>query len=119
MSDFIEIKGISGFGYHGLFEHERQNGQSFAVDVKLELLNKKASKSDDIDDAADYSEVAKLVYAHIVGEPVNLIEHLAQLIAQEILDIFPLKSVEVVVHKANAPVGLPVGDIAVRIKRSR
>jgi len=119
MSDFIEIKGISGFGYHGLFEHERQNGQSFAVDVKLELLKKKASKSDDINDAVDYSEVAKLVYARIVGEPVNLIEHLAQLMAQELLGTFPLKSVEVVVHKANAPVGLPVSDIAVRIKRSQ
>ncbi len=119
MSDYIEIKSISGFGYHGLFEHERQNGQSFAVDVRLELEKKKASKSDDIKDAVDYSEVAKLVYAHIVGEPVNLIEHLAELIAQELLELFPLKSVEVVVHKANAPVGLPVGDIAVRIKRSK
>jgi dihydroneopterin aldolase len=119
MSDFIEIKGISGFGYHGLFEHERQNGQSFAADVKLELQKKKASKSDDIADAVDYSEVAKLVYAQIVGEPVNLIEHLAQLIAQELLENFPLKSVEVVLHKANAPVGLAVGDIAVRIKRSQ
>ena len=48
----------------------------------------------------------------------NLIERLAELIASELLITFPLKSVEVVVHKANAPVGLPVRDIAVRIKRA-
>ena len=119
MSDFIEVKGISGFGYHGLFEHERINGQSFSVDVILELRNKKASKSDRIEDAVDYSKVIALVHAHIVGEPVNLIERLAQRIAENLLEQFPIKSVEVVVHKANAPVGLPVKDIAVRLRRSQ
>ena len=117
MNDFIEIHGITGFGYHGLLDHERKNGQSFSVDVKLELKNKKASKSDDINDAVDYSQVAKQVYQIIIGEPVNLIERLAQLIATELLTTFPLKSVEVVVHKAHAPVGVAVEDIAVRIKR--
>lgn len=119
MSDFIEIHGIAGFGYHGLFEHERTNGQSFKVDVILELKNRKASKSDAIKDAVDYSEVINLVHELINGDPVNLIERLAQLIANDLLKKFPLKSAEVVVHKANAPVGFPVGDIAVRIKRSR
>ena len=119
MSDYIEIHGIAGFGYHGLFDHERKIGQSFAVDVKLELKNKRAGKSDLIADAVDYSEVIAVVHGFIVGEPVNLIERLAQLIASELLDTFPIKSVEVVVHKANALVGFPVGDIAVRIRRSK
>lgn len=118
MSDFIEIHGIAGFGYHGLLDYERKNGQSFGVDVKLELKKKKAGKSDSIDDTVDYSEVIRVVHEIIVGEPVNLIERVAELIAQALLKNFPLKSVEVVVHKANAPVGFPVGDIAVRIKRS-
>jgi dihydroneopterin aldolase len=119
MSDFIEIDGIAGFGYHGLFDHERTNGQSFKVDVKLELKGKKSSKSDEIKDAVDYSEVIRVVHELIIGDPVNLIERLAQLIANNLLKRFPIKSVEVVVHKANAPVGFPVGDISVRIKRSR
>lgn len=117
MSDFIEIHGIAGFGYHGIFDHERKNGQSFSADVKLELKKKKVFKSDSIDDAVDYSHVIKVVHEIIVGEPVNLIERVAELIAKALLKTFPLKSVEVVVHKSNAPVGLPVGDIAVRIKR--
>jgi dihydroneopterin aldolase len=119
MNDFIEIHGIAGFGYHGLFDNERKNGQSFSVDVKIELEDKRASKSDSITDAVDYSQVVKIVYELITGEPVNLIEHLAQNIAVDLLDTFPIESVEVVVHKANAPVGVPVGDIAVRIKRKR
>lgn len=117
MSDFIEIHGIAGFGYHGLFEHERKNGQSFSADVKLELKKKKVFKSDSIDDAVDYSKVINAVHEIIVGEPVNLIERVAELIAQALLKTFPIKSVEVIVHKSNAPVGVPVGDIAVRIKR--
>jgi dihydroneopterin aldolase len=119
MNDFIEIHGIAGFGYHGLFANERENGQSFSVDVKLELVDKQASKTDSIADAVDYSQVVKIIYELITGEPVNLIERLAQLIATDLLNTFPLESVEVVVHKANAPVGVPVGDIAVRIRRKR
>ena len=117
MSDFIEIHGIAGFGYHGLFEHERKNGQSFSADVKLELKKKRVFNTDSIDDAVDYSKVIDVVHGIIIGEPVNLIERVAELIAQALLETFPIKSVEVIVHKSNAPVGVPVGDIAVRIKR--
>lgn len=119
MRDVIEIHGIAGFGYHGLFEHERKNGQSFSVDLQLELAKKRASRSDEIVDAVDYSEVIGVVHKLITGKPVNLIERLAEVIAMDLLEEFPLKSVEVVVHKANAPVGFPVGDIAVRIRRKR
>ena len=118
MSDFIEIKGISGFGYHGIFDFERENGQIFTVDVELELESKKATKSDSISDAVDYSKVAQDVYKLIVGEPVNLIERLAHNIASELLKSYPLKAVEVVVHKPNAAVGVSVIDISVRIQRS-
>ncbi len=119
MNDFIEIQGIAGFGYHGLFEHERNNGQSFSVDIKLELEHQRAQETDSIADAVDYSHAVVVVYELIVGRPVNLIERLAEMIAAALLDTFAVKSVEVVVHKANAPVGFPVGDIAIRIKREK
>jgi dihydroneopterin aldolase len=118
MSDYLEIHGISGFGYHGLFEQERANGQRFKVDLKIELKNKKVGKSDAIADAVDYAEIIKEVYAIIVGEPVNLIERVAELIAERLLNQFKIKSVEVLVHKSNAPVGYPIDDIAIRVKRS-
>ena len=119
MNDFIEIQGIAGFGYHGLFEHERNNGQSFSVDIKLELEHQRAQETDSIADTVDYSHAVVVVYEFIVGKPVNLIERLAEMIAAALLEIFAVKSVEVVVHKANAPVGFPVGDIAIRIKREK
>ena len=66
----------------------------------------------------DINEIVKVVHEIIVGEPVNLIERLAHVIASELLRSYPLKAVEVVVHKPYASVGVPVTDIAVRIKRS-
>ena len=117
MSDYIEIYGVSGFGYHGLLEHEREFGQNFSVDVKLKLKKNKASITDDITDAIDYSVISNLVHRQIVGAPVALIEHLGQRIATEILANFPVKTVEVAVHKPGAPVGVPVADVVVRLKR--
>jgi len=89
------------------------------VDLLLTLKSKKASKSDSLSDAIDYSKVIAVVNKVLIGDPVNLIEHLAEIIAEKILKKFPVKSVEVVVHKPDAPVGIEVGDIAVRITRSK
>jgi dihydroneopterin aldolase len=118
MSDHILIKEIRGFGYHGLFESERKEGQEFSVDLELELKSSAATLSDDIDDAVDYSKVIAMTHSIIIGEPVNLIERLAEIIAQAILKTFLVVSVEVTVHKRSAPVGVPIEDIAIRIRRS-
>lgn len=120
MSDSIEIKGIHGFGYHGVFEHERTNGQEFLVDLSLNLDLGKASQSDSVEDTIDYGSVCNLVLAVIVGPPVSLIEKLGSQIADLLLTNFSLlDSVEVVVHKPQAPVEANVADIAIRIERSR
>lgn len=117
MSDRIELIGIEGFGYHGLYPQERREGQRFLADVKLTLKKSKAGKSDALKDAIDYSKVVALVHETLVGEPVNLIEKLAEVIAEQILAQYSIKAVEVVLHKPDAPVGLKIADIAVRIKR--
>ncbi|MBI3428525.1 MAG: dihydroneopterin aldolase [Actinobacteria bacterium] len=120
MSDSIEIKGIGGFGYHGVFPHERENGQAFLVDLLLHCDFRKASKSDDVQDTIDYGTVCNLVIGAIVGPPVSLIEKLASQIAEILLSNFSiLDSVVVIVHKPQAPVGANVADIAIRIERSR
>jgi dihydroneopterin aldolase len=119
MSDRIEIQAISAHGFHGVYPEERKNGQRFLVDLSLTLKSKKASKSDSLDDAIDYSKVIAAVNKILIGDPVNLIEHLAEVISQKILKEFPVKSIEVVVHKPDAPVGVEVGDIAVRIIRNK
>ena len=120
MSDSIEIRGIRGFGYHGVFEHERTNGQEFLVDLSLRIDLRKASISDCVEDTVDYGSICNVVLGAIVGPPVSLLERLASQIADLLLSNFSLiDSVVVVVHKPQAPVEVNFGDIAVRIERSR
>lgn len=120
MSDRIEITGLFGYGYHGLFEDERENGQGFIVDAILNLDLSKVSQSDLLEDTINYSAVADLIHAHIVGPPVTLIEKLAGQIGDAILRDFPkVESVRITVHKPDAPVAAKVKDIAVSLVRSR
>ena len=120
MSDQILLTGIHGFGYHGLFEHERLNGQDFYVDLILNIDLEAASISDSIDDTVNYAEIADLVVTEIVTNPVSLIEKLAGRIAERILNTHLIvNSVTVTVHKPQAPVAPALEDIAVQITRTR
>jgi dihydroneopterin aldolase len=120
MSDQIFLTGIAGFGYHGLFDHERQNGQDFFVDVTLTVDLTAASKSDEISDTVNYAEITNLVVSHITTKPVNLIEKLAGRIADHILkDHARVLVATVTVHKPQAPVNAVLKDIAVQVTRKR
>lgn len=119
MSDHIVLRGLVVRGYHGVFEHERSDGQDFVVDVELEVDTTVAARSDQLGDAVDYGAVAAAVAAVVSGEPVNLLETLAQRIASACLADVRVTSVEVSVHKPQAPIPLTFGDVAVTIVRSR
>lgn len=123
MGDAIEVLGVRGTGFHGVFEFEKRNGQEFVVDVVLELDLEPAGSTDDLTETVHYGEVAELVVARIEGEPFDLIERLAAVIADDILDSEPgrlrLEAVTVTVHKPAAPVGVPFGDVLVRVRRER
>ena len=118
MSDSIKIKGITAVGFHGVFTEERAKGQKFVVDVKLSLELK--GIADDLTKTVNYADVANLVARHITGEPVNLIETLAESIADEILKDYPLvKKVQVKVHKPEAPINVEFKDVIVKIEKER
>ena len=120
MSDQIFLTGIAAFGYHGLFDHERQNGQDFFIDVAMTVDLGAASKSDEIQDTVNYAEIINLVIKHITTDPVNLIEKLAGRIADQILeDHVKVSLVTVIVHKPQAPVDAVLKDIAVQVTRKR
>lgn len=117
--DEITLTGLTVFGYHGVFDFERRQGQEFTIDLTLQLSLSAAAASDDVADTVHYGELADRVAAIVAGEPVNLIETLAQRIADAALDDPRVKTVAVTVHKPHAPIEQTFADVSVTIRRER
>ena len=117
--DRISLTGLRGYGYHGVLPAERQQGQEFVVDAVLWLDTSEAAASDDLSRTVDYGELAGRLARIMSGEPVSLIETLAQRLAAECLADARVLHAEVTVHKPDAPVGVPVRDVSVTIRRGR
>ena len=112
--DQIQLTGVTGYGYHGVFDHERREGQNFSVDLSIGADFTQAAASDDVTDTVHYGEVANMVHAHITGEPVNLIERLAANIAADILATFTgVLELAVTIHKPDAPIEVPFDSVSV------
>lgn len=112
--DRILVTGVRGIGTHGVFDFEKVEGQEFVVDLVVHLPARVAD--DDLVETIDYGVVAQRAYDLITGEPVDLIETLAERVAAAVLEL-GAASVEVTVHKPQAPIPVPFGDAAVRITR--
>ena len=117
--DEITLTGIRAYGYHGVYDDERREGQDFVVDATLHLSTADAAASDDVVDTVHYGELAEKIAAVVTGEPVNLLETLAQRIADVVLADARVQLVAVTVHKPQAPIPVPFDDVAVTIRRSR
>jgi dihydroneopterin aldolase len=117
-SDLIEIRGIRAHGRHGVLVDERRTGQTFIADVVLAVDTRQAASSDQLVDTVDYSVVAQAVYAELAGEPVDLLEALAERIVSRLLSMPGVRQIELTLHKPMAPVGVPVDDVILRILRS-
>ncbi len=119
MADRIELRGLTVRGHHGVFDHERRDGQDFVVDVTVWVDLAAAAASDDLADTLDYGALAQRAADVIAGPPRNLIETVAAEIAQDVMIDDRVHAVEVVVHKPQAPIPLSFGDVAVVARRSR
>lgn len=117
--DRISLRGLRAHGHHGVYAEERAGGQPFVVDLVLRLDLAPAGRSDDVADTVHYGELAAQVVAVVTGEPVDLIETLAARVADVALTYPLVDSVEVTVHKPEAPVGVLFDDVAVTIERRR
>jgi dihydroneopterin aldolase len=118
-SDRIALRGLLGHGHHGVYPEEREKGQPFVVDIVLSLDLAAAARSDEVSDTVHYGELAQRVVEVVEGDPVDLVETLAHLVAQVCLSYERVEQVEVTVHKPEAPVGVPFDDVAVTIVRGR
>ena len=119
MADRIELRGLTVRGHHGVFDHERRDGQDFVVDVTVWVDLAAAAASDDLADTVDYGALARLTADVVAGPPRNLIETVAAEIAEAVMADERLHAVEVVVHKPEAPIPLTFADVAVVARRSR
>ncbi|AUG30826.1 dihydroneopterin aldolase [Microbacterium hominis] len=119
MSDRITLTGVRATGYHGVYEHERREGQVFIADVVLELSLADAARSDDVADTVHYGELADQVAAVLAGDPADLLETVAQRVADRALGYARVDAVEVTIHKPQAPIAVPFDDVSVSIRRVR
>jgi 7,8-dihydroneopterin aldolase/epimerase/oxygenase len=119
VSDRITLTGLRVRGFHGVFDVERREGQDFVVDVELELDLAAAAAGDQVTDTVHYGELAQALAEVVAGEPVNLIERLADRLAGVCLRDPRVAAATVTVHKPHAPIPLQFTDVAVTLRRSR
>ena len=120
-ADRISLLGLRAFGRHGVLSRERREGQEFVVDAVLWLDTRAAAASDDLSLTVDYGALAARLAAIVSGEPVALIETLADRLAAACLSGSgqAVREVEITVHKPQAPVSVPLRDVTVTIRRGR
>ena len=119
MTDRIELRGLTVRGNHGVFDHERRDGQDFVIDITLWIDLAAAAASDDLKDTYDYGVLAARAADIVAGPARDLIETVAAEIAEDVMNDERVHAVEVVVHKPSAPIPLTFSDVAVVARRSR
>lgn len=131
-ADRIELRGIRVMGVHGLLEEERLRPQPFEIDLDVELDLAAAGRSDSMADTVDYGALADIAVTVVAGPHVDLMEHLAETIADAILagptgaggrDLSPagrpIEAVVVSVRKLRPPVPVHMAHAGVTLRRER
>lgn len=117
MADRIELRGLTVRGRHGIFDHERANGQDFVVDITVWIDLADAAASDNLASTYDYGVLAERAAVIIAGPARSLIETVAGEIAEDVMKDRRVHAVEVTVHKPQAPIPRTFADVAVVVRR--
>ena len=118
--DRIVLEGMQFYGFHGVNPEEQALGQSYLVDLAVELDLSQAGQSDRLDDTVSYTRLYRVVQSVMEGESRNLLETAAQAIAAQVLAQFPVDAVSVSVKKPRPPVrGSVIEHAMVEIYRRR
>jgi dihydroneopterin aldolase len=120
MTDRIFIKGLSLHAYHGVLAYESKVGQTFTIDLDLDIDLSDAARSDKVKDTVSYDQVATCASEAFCAQSYKLIEAAADRVADAILKAFPrVQAVAVTIHKPHAPIAATFNDVGVTIMRSR
>jgi dihydroneopterin aldolase len=120
MSDRIFIRGLALHAYHGVMAHEAKVGQTFTLDLDLEIDLSAAARSDKVVDTVSYDKVVDCASDAFGGQRFRLIEAAAGRVADAVLADFPrVRSVRVTIHKPHAPIAATFDDVGVTLVRSR
>jgi 7,8-dihydroneopterin aldolase/epimerase/oxygenase len=117
--DTLELHGLRARGFHGVLPEERAAGQVFVVDAALTLDTRPAAATDDLAATVDYAALARDLVAVVEGEPVDLIETLADRLAAVCLADERVNAVAVTVHKPEAPIDAVFDDVRITVHRRR
>lgn len=113
MADTISLHGLREFGYHGVFDFEKEQGQEFIVDIDVDTDFSKAIETDDVTNTVNYAQVAAIAVEAITKQKFDLIETLADYIAKKVMELKGVNAVSVSVHKPQAPIQAEFADVRV------
>lgn len=118
--DIIFIENMRFFGHHGVLDFEAEIGQPFVISVKLRTSTRKAGRSDNLHDSTHYGEVFNTIKKITENTRFNLLECLAETIATQVLQDFPLISgIYIKINKPHAPISGVFDSVGVEIDRER
>ena len=116
--DFITITNLEVFAHHGVFPEENENGQNFYINAKLYLSTRNAGLTDELSESVHYGEVCELIYRHMREHTYKLLETVAEQLAAEIFESYPLvERLRLEICKPHAPITLPFENVSVTIER--
>ncbi len=120
MKDYVFVNGLALHAYHGVMPHEGKVGQTFKLDIVLDIDLGQASRSDRLADTISYDQVASVARDAFCSQRYRLVEAAAGAVARTVLDKFSrVTGVRVTVHKPHAPVAATFDDIGISIYRTR
>ena len=120
MSDTVFVRGLALHAFHGAMPHEAKVGQTFRIDLVLDLDLSAASRSDKLKDTVSYDMVVKTASEAFCARRYRLVEAAAGAVAEALLARCPqLHSVRVTVHKPHAPIAATFDDVGVTVTRAR
>ena len=117
--DKVNIKNLEVYAYHGVFQKEKIEGQTFLISASLYTDLRLAGKTDDLAKTLDYGEICRFIEAFVSGHKFNLIETVAELLAEKLLVEYKnVEKVWIEINKPNAPIALDFEAVSVEITRS-